>query len=227
MRPVERGTAPRAYTKYEQAIGDLEARLGRYCSYCERKLPIGLAVEHAVAKSLDPALRTSWTNLLLGCLNCNSVKWNKPTDEDTFLWPDRDNTFRAFEYAEGGFVRVATGLAQDTEAPAHRLMALVGLDRHKAGGWPRPAKRDKRWLDREEVWALAVRLRGIARQLDSNEARDCVVAAAVGYGFFSVWMTVFADDRHVKIELVQRFPGTSTACFDAQGAAVMRPGGRV
>lgn len=56
MRPVERGSAPQAYTKYEDAIGDLEERLGIYCSYCERRLPVSLAVEHVVPKTLTSGI---------------------------------------------------------------------------------------------------------------------------------------------------------------------------
>ena len=54
MRPVNRGAPPRAYARYGEAIGDLEDRLGIYCSYCERRIPVGLAVEHKAPKSLHP-----------------------------------------------------------------------------------------------------------------------------------------------------------------------------
>jgi hypothetical protein len=43
---VDRGLAPRSYQQYEDAIEDLTAQLGKYCSYCERYISIGLAVEH-------------------------------------------------------------------------------------------------------------------------------------------------------------------------------------
>ena len=46
MRPIERGPAPKCYTDYSDAIDDLESSLGIYCSYCEGRVPIGLAVEH-------------------------------------------------------------------------------------------------------------------------------------------------------------------------------------
>ena len=45
MRPVERGAALRVYTKYQDAGPDLQARLGDYCSYCERQIETNLAVE--------------------------------------------------------------------------------------------------------------------------------------------------------------------------------------
>ncbi len=94
MRPVERGSAPRTYTRYQDAIGDLEARLGTYCSYCERRT--SLAVEHVIPKSKRPDLEREWTNFLLACTTCNSVKGDKDVVIQKFLWPDRDNTFLAY-----------------------------------------------------------------------------------------------------------------------------------
>ena len=148
MRPVTRGAAPRAYTAYGQAIGDLEDRLGIYCSYCERRLPTSLAVEHVVPKSLEAALETLWDNFLLGCTNCNSVKAAQATNKRDFLWPDVDNTLVAFTYSAGGFVDVSTGLTAAVKRKASNLMKFVGLDRHEAGGRPKPAGRDKRWQQR-------------------------------------------------------------------------------
>ena len=107
MRPVERGAAPREYARYGDAIDDLEERLGRYCSYCERRLPIGLAVEHMAPKSLHPDREVDWDNFLLGCTNCNSVKDVADVADGDILWPDRHNTMLAVAYSRGGFVRLA------------------------------------------------------------------------------------------------------------------------
>jgi hypothetical protein len=144
MRPVERGLAPKVYARYQDAIGDLEAKLVIYCSYCERRLPIGLAVEHIMPKVLHPELETEWTNFLLGCPNCNSVKGDREVEIDNFIWPDRDNTFLAFVYFKGGFVRLAGKLNNDRKIKAQALLDLVGLQRHQASGWDKPAPRDKR-----------------------------------------------------------------------------------
>lgn len=228
MRPVTRGAAPRAYTAYGQAIGDLEDRLGIYCSYCERRLPTSLAVEHVVPKSLEPALETSWENFLLGCTNCNSVKGAQPSNKHAFLWPDLDNTLAAFTYSEGGFVDVRSGLTKTLKGKANKLMKLVGLDRHEADGRLKPAGRDKRWQQRIDAWNAAVLARTRLAELgDVPAARDLVLEVAVGYGFFSVWMTVFANHAGLRQALVQRFVGTAADCFDANFALQKRPGGRL
>lgn len=228
MRPVKRGPAPRAYRKYGDAIGDLETRLGAYCSYCERRLPTSLAVEHVVPKSLDSSLETTWDNFLLGCTNCNSVKLNQRTNRRDFLWPDVDNTLRAFVYSEGGFVEVAPRLGAVGRKMAEKLSDLVGLNRHGAEGWPGPAPRDKRWQQRLDAWNAAVLAKKRLEELgDARAARELVLDVAEGYGFFSVWMTVFAKHRPIREGLILRFRGTANDCFDGSLESCKRPGGRV
>ena len=221
MRPIERGTAPRTYAAYGDAIGDLEDRLGRYCSYCERLLPIGLAVEHMAPKSLYRDRELVWDNFLLGCSNCNSVKDDKDVDDDSTLWPDKHNTMLALAYSKGGFVQIAEGLGADLRQRAQVLIDLVGLDRHNAKGWPRPAKRDQRWRDREEAWAVAESFRD--KFDNSDEALDLIILAAKGYGFFSAWFVIFSRYGSVRRALIEAFPGTATSCFNAQGEPVRRP----
>jgi len=228
VRPVDRGLAPRTYAQYGDAIGDLEDRLGTYCSYCERRLPVSLAVEHMSPKSVHPDLELEWDNFLLGCTNCNSLKGDEDVSDDETLWPDRDNTLLAFAYSEGGFVRIGPGLTDDQRTRAQALIDLAGLDRHGAQGWNRPAARDKRWRQREEVWSLAEQCRTHYETLNrSDAALDLVTGVAAGYGFFSVWMTVFETYPKVRSALIETFPGTSQSCFDNDGEAVNRPGGTI
>jgi 5-methylcytosine-specific restriction endonuclease McrA len=85
MRPVERGLAPKIYTRYGDAIEDLKSRLGSYCSYCERQVSASLAVEHVIPKNLHPELEREWNNFLLGCTNCNSVKSDREVIIQNFL----------------------------------------------------------------------------------------------------------------------------------------------
>lgn len=46
-------------------------------------------------------------------------------------------------------------------------------------------------------------------------------------GFFSVWMTVFSQHPEMRRGFINAFPGTAPDCFDADGAALARPNGRV
>jgi uncharacterized protein (TIGR02646 family) len=224
MRPVDRGLAPRPYAKYQDAIADLEERLGQYCSYCERKLSVGLAVEHVLPKVFHPNLITEWSNFLLACTNCNSTKSEKIVELKNALWPDQDNTFLTFVYSQGGFVRLADGMNEQQKTKAKTLLDLVGLQRHAAEGWENPAARDKRWQDREECWTAAERCLDNFKIVGQTEqARELVLIVAKSVGFFSIWMTVFADFPEVKKDLIRLLPGTALSCFDAEGKAMDRP----
>lgn len=224
MRPIDRGPVPLAYAGYGDAIDDLVNRLGRYCSYCERRLPANLAVEHMSPKSVNEALRLDWNNFLLGCVNCNSAKGDDDVAEGDVLWPDRHNTMRAIDYSAGGFVRVAEDLDDELNRRAKGLLNLVGLHRHVANGYPGPASRDRRWEQREEAWATAEKCRADFVVLGESEpALRLVVQAAKYCGFFSVWMTVFREFAEVKRALVEEFPGTALTCFDHAGNSIRRP----
>lgn len=54
-----------------------------------------------------------------------------------------------------------------------------------------------------------------------------ILTLAKGYGFFSIWMMVFSDDTEIKNALIETFPGTSKECFDQNGMAIHRKGGRI
>jgi hypothetical protein len=104
----------------------------------------------------------------------------------------------------------------------------VGLDRHEADGRPAPAPRDKRWQQRKDAWDAAVLAKARLAELnDAPAAMDLVLIAAEGFGFFSIWMTVFADHLAIKRALVNRFRGTANDCFDANYDLVTRPRGRL
>ena len=105
-----------AYANYAAALPDLEQRLGRHCSYCERYIATNLAIEHVQPKSLVPALALTWSNFLLACVNCNSCKGDTPVTVADYLWPDSDNTLRAFEYRAGGVVAPHSTLAAPVRA---------------------------------------------------------------------------------------------------------------
>ena len=228
MRPIERGAAPQAYAKYADAIGDLENRLGRYCSYCERWLPTSLAVEHMAPKNPHQDRELDWSNFLLACVNCNSVKGDKDVAEDDVLWPDRHNTMLALAYSRDGFVQAADGLSPELGPRARALIDLVGPDRHGSHTGRPPTKRDRRWTDREEAWAIAESCRDLFESLDrSMRARDLVIAAATGYGFFSVWFAVFEGHVDVRLALIDAVPGTAASCFDEGANPISRPGAEI
>lgn len=203
MRSINRGPWPIdgngskiSNSDYRHARVPLNERIGEYCSYCERTGD--LHVEHVVPKSVNQHLETEWSNLLLGCINCNSRKSNRNQSREGYLWPDCDMTFSAFEYRSDGRVNVDGNLSQDESCKAKALFDLVGLGEMGTST-------DRRPLKRRQAWDQAVITRNL---IDSENSRMLAVKLAVKTGFFSVWMAVFQDDNDMRQRLIEAFPGT-------------------
>jgi hypothetical protein len=222
MRPVKRGVSPQAtdYADYEDAKPFLVSRLGHYCSYCERRVATNLAVEHIQPKGLPAyaALEGSWSNFLLGCVNCNSTKKHKDVVlADNFL-PDRDNTFAALDYFADGGIKPSAIVPAGNRVLAARLLSLVGLDKPISLHLDENGKQIAldRVAQRMEAWGIAQVTKD---DVDANPGNvavlRCAVRTAVEGGFFSIWMTVFAGNADMRRRLVDAFPGTSgSGCFD-------------
>jgi uncharacterized protein (TIGR02646 family) len=232
MRPIRRDASPRAadYLDYAEAKVELVARLGPYCSYCERRVATQLSVEHIQPKALAAYanLAGRWENFLLACVNCNSTKSDKDVVLADVLLPDRDNTFAAFEYARDGTVAPsAMANLVGLQAVANSTLCLAGLE--KAAMTTLDANGRQVALDRvsqrKEVWLEAESARDdVAAKPWDITLREYVVKLAVTTGFFSVWMTVFSDDPDMRIYLINAFPGTAgSGCFDPLNSAVNAP----
>lgn len=218
MRAVDKGTHPTdmaghsvAFTHYEDAALYLKERLGRFCSYCERKIPTGLAVEHVMPKSLAPHLEKAWENLLLACANCNSSKGSQWTERGDCLWPDTDDTFAAFVYEPSGAIKPLPALDSDGRQKASTLLELVGLDKSPDNA---PAA-DYRHKDRLEQWRKAEAALAMLGMMmgktpaKPNELEDfqsrLIEQVTDGY---SIWATVFRSDLTIVAALAKKFPGT-------------------
>lgn len=232
MRPVRRGPSPQAtdFSPYTDAQHHLISRMGRYCSYCERPIATQLAVEHIQPKGLAAYahLIGRWDNYLLGCVNCNSTKLNKDVILSTVLLPDRDNTFAAFAYTPDGKVEPsARADAAGLLTLARDTLALTGLDKKITVALDENGKQVAidRVSQRMEAWAVAEEAKADVTANPGNEAvRRGAVRTARGYGFFSIWMTVFQDDADMRNRLIDAFEGTrDSGCFDALTAEVVSP----
>ncbi len=207
MRRVERGpwplddaNNPKSFQPYNKAKADLLSRLGEYCSYCER---LGdLHVEHVVPKRYRPDLEQEWTNFLLGCANCNAIKGDRNLSRNGYMWPDQDDTEAVFSYLPDGIVRVRDDLSEPIRTKAQKLFDLVGLGRCPVN---ESRARDLRWRKRREAWGLAKSAQQLVKQ---GADIDWMIQLAKAVGFFSVWMTVFADDPQMCDRLRRSFLGT-------------------
>jgi uncharacterized protein (TIGR02646 family) len=229
MRAVFRGSSPQAadYGNHRAAFPELSGRIGLFCSYCERRIATQLAVEHIQPKIL-PAyehLKGRWENFLLGCVNCNSTKGDKDVVLSDVLLPDRDNTSAAYAYTMDGKVTVQAGLTHAQQEMAKRTLALTGLDKRASSASDSNGKLVviDRVAQRRFVWKIALRSKSILQSNPNDDVRKLVAIAAVGHGFFSIWMTVFNDDIAVRKLLIEEFTGTATDCFDPNTTATVSP----
>lgn len=212
MRPVDKGThplhadgTPVVFATYGDAARYLRDRLGRFCSYCERKIHVNLAVEHVVPKSQKPELEKDWGNFLLACTNCNSQKRDKPVEPADYLWPDTDDTLAAFTYEPSGAIKVAAGLDPLQHAKAKALLSLVGLDLPPE----QATAADYRHKDRLEQWGKArVALDMLARAPDHTRDKTRAAIITLATDGYSVWATVFRGDPATLAALVKKYPGT-------------------
>lgn len=224
MRPVRRGPSPQAndFNPYGHARPYLIGRLGSYCSFCERPLPSGPHVEHIQPKQGDhgrPDRVGSWSNFLLACVNCNSTKGDQEVILANVLLPDRDNTFAAFVYSPDGAIQPVTGLPIAVNDMAVATLRLTGLDKRPSLTLDEKGEMlaIERMSQRMEAWAQA---EDAKNDVDANPGNDAirrrVVKHAQALGFFSVWMTVFADDADMRDRFIDAFRGTrDSGCFYA------------
>lgn len=221
MRPVSRGDSPTelngqdvVFSEYTQARGELINRIGERCSYCEMHLDASLAVEHVRPKKPPgaaqeiPERALSWHNFLLACTNCNSTKGDTDVVLEDYIWPDRDNTFMALTYSEGGLVDAAQG---HYEAQARNTIKLVGLDKTP----DRSEASDRRWLNRREAWEIAQESLRDLIENDTPALRRQIIRTVKGSAYWSIWMTVFNNYPDMLREMINAIPGTAAVCFDA------------
>lgn len=232
MRPVLRGGCPIAgdYGDYRNAVVDLVSRMGQYCSYCERPVKISIHVEHIQPKDLAHYARLTgaWTNFLLACVNCNSTKSTKNVNLSQIYLPDRDNTFYAFTYSPDGTVEPASYLSRSERSIGISTLKLTGLDKaalNQKDANGRTVAMD-RVSQRKEAFNLAMEAKS---DLDTTGASailtDYAIKLAKQTGFFSVWMTVFSDNRNMRLRLIDAFASTrASGCFDPRSARVLSPG---
>lgn len=224
MRPVDKGLSPREYSAYPDACDDLANRIGRYCSYCEMPIWNMPEVEHVVPLAKGGA-ELDWKNFLLSCKYCNTRKGDRNCGREGYLWPDRDNTFRAFEYFPGKGVESCGDLPESLRSLAAATIALIGLDWSPGSGFSRIGGK-RRWESRDEAWLVAALSRDDWRKVPTREMACQIALTVKGHGHFSIWMKVFCDVPEVRREIIRQYPGTAAACFDPGTTnSVPRPGG--
>ena len=184
IRPEFEDSQPTNYKKYLRPLIDA---FGQYCSYCERIDK--LDVEHVEPQSANAALSLEWSNCLLGCPRCNrDFKRSNNRSRQGFCWPDEQDTFKILRYFSDGRVKPQINLTPEQLVAVEATIHLTRLDDGK---------------EPQIVLNLARRMKFKAARRakkhfeDGIESVDDVLQQA-SEGFWSVWMTVFADVPEVK-----------------------------
>lgn len=231
MRPVNKGNNRGTFNPYTNAQQPLIDQLGDRCSYCERWIPSSIHVEHKKPKDHYPEVEFQWSNFLLACGNCNSSKGSTTFNLNDYIWPDTDNTMRAFKYQEEGRILPATGFENTLDDKIKNTWKLFGLHRHPDTTNPdflTPTIKDKRWLHRKGEWEKATKNKNRLLETDTITMREMIVEAATAKGMFSIWFTVFSDDIDIKRRLITAFTNTDKDCFDQVFfTPIARQGGQV
>lgn len=227
MRPVEKGACPInkkgkkvVFSKYKQARRYLIDRIGEYCSYCERKIESGLAVEHVQPKDSHKHLELEWDNFLLGCTNCNSTKGKTDVVLSDYLWPHLDDTFSAFIYDGSGIVRVNAQQSEALKIRAQRMIDLCGLAKvqPKTNSRQWETASDRRFEHRIQAWREAektVQTYRRANPMVRERLVSLIETIVVNQGFWSIWMHAFKDFKEVQGMLIENFPGTRKVYFNS------------
>ncbi len=213
MRPVNKSrytTNVATYNPYGTAKPQLIEAMGDFCSFCERHgFSAALDVEHVEHKNHHSDKETLWSNFLLACKNCNSIKGTKTIVFNDIYLPHIDDTFAVFEYLESGYVKKRDGLEAAVDSRTQELMDLVGLDRRPGSvGY---STKDTRWQERKNVWEIAKKYKN--KYLAGGCDIETIVDLSLARGFWSVWMDAFSGHPIVQRALIDSFEGTRLECF--------------
>lgn len=211
MRPINKGSAPKTYVKYEDARDDLIERIGMYCSYCEMIIKNMPAVEHVIPRN-NGGPELEWENFLLSCIYCNSNKSDDNHGRVGFLWPDEDNTFKAFKYEKGKPITVNSKLSEEDKERAQNTINLLELNREPhTVGWNN--HKDTRYISRISAWGKAYESLKDWDEFPCEVIANCIARTAISEGHFSIWMEVFKNHKPIMERFVNEFKGTEKRYF--------------
>jgi uncharacterized protein (TIGR02646 family) len=227
MRPVDKGVAPQEYTDYGQARHDLAERIGYYCSYCEMRVLNSIEVEHILPQNQEGEV-LSWSNFLLSCKYCNTIKSDHNKNTSDYFWPDRDNTDLVFEYEENAVISPKPDLTtpQLTDK-ANATIALMGLNRKPGEPIP-PTEADTRWRSRKEAWDEARKSLNNWKQAQCQPMAIQIAICSRASGHYSIWRKVFETEKMVLDEIDNTYKTKGLfKQYNPDGTRVVRPSGLI
>lgn len=222
MRPVNKGHKDTVYDPYNTAKRDLFEAIGPYCSYCERKIELGGAIEHVQPKSKVADKECRWENFLLGCVNCNSTKGDTDINEaniNEYAWPDIDDTYHLIKYDPVTYIPApADNLSNSDHERADKLIKLVGLNKPspKVGTIKYKEASDLRVEKRKEVASYAKEYKNYFLSIEDAGKPyffKNLKLLVKEMGLWSIWMHEMEDIPELRTALLDLLPGTRKEFF--------------
>lgn len=134
----------------------------------------------------------------------------------------------AYVYSSAGRISVNSSISQVNRYRALKTIRLVGLDKEPSYD---PVKQgdttDQRWRERRTVWEVAQHSLDRLKRNDNDDFREQIVQTALGRGYFSIWMSVFINDKDMLKRFVYAFEGTAKDCYDENFLMIRRSSGRM
>lgn len=213
MRPLDKSrytTNQTEYKPYGKAKSNLIEAIGKYCSFCEREgFSSSLDVEHIEYKDTHKDKEFLWSNFLLACKNCNSIKGTTEITFQNIILPHLQDTFSPFEYLESGYIKIRDGVDDSLKTKILQLIDLIGLDRRP--GHERYSTKDDRWQERKQSWELSHKY--LKKYKDNKCDIETIIDLSKSGGFWSIWMNTFKDFPLVQKALINNFSGTNLTFF--------------
>ena len=228
MRPINQGGKPDKHvTQYRDYFDDIKTRIGRYCSYCERRMPDGeLHIEHVRPKSMSEEYKLCWHNLLLACFTCNSKKDKCDTNLrnvndlniDEYAFPHIYDTYHLIDYPAPTYMPVCSPIARpEYKLKVEKLFGLLQME-NNAG------RTEEELMEENGIPSLRIsagisasELRKDLGDTPSDEAIVCaqkkIAREIERFGFWSVWMKEFEGIQTIRDFLLDIIPGTEKHYF--------------
>jgi len=188
------------------------------------KVHNSIEIEHVLPRNQDGAL-LQWSNFLLSCKYCNTIKSDHNDNLTDWLWPDLDNTDLAFVYSEERAVEPHPGQPLELQLLARRTIELTGLDRFP-GGINEPTEADTRWRSRKEAWDLAQKQYNDWVEAPVIQMARSIARTALN-GHYSIWREVFQHQPVVLEEIDRVYRKIGLFKKYDNGKRIIREGGRI
>lgn len=222
MRPINKVHKGKIYNPYTTAKRDLFKAIGPYCSYCERNIELGGAVEHVQPKSKEKGKECCWDNFLLSCVNCNSTKGSRTINDNNiceYVWPDKDDTYHMIKYDSDSLIPQPNDtISENDKQRVQRLIELVGLNKaaSKVGSLDYEKACDTRVEGRIKASQYAKELKDDYLHLSDEgkgSFRKALSVIIMSEGYWSIWMHIFEDVPEVREMMLDIIPGTRKELF--------------